>query len=213
MNLEMLNTQLNTYYEQWKAGQISDAQMAVNYFVFKYATHRQEKLLLRYLESNSAEAALFKFQFKKIKLKAIDCLIKWYAGEWNLILADKIFTPMEVLGFQADGIRPVTMLFHREDEQGVLHRKSPLDFLVHDLEHGYMFFHDRDLMNMQKKFFQRMQQSLARGDWNIYLENKDFLDKFNYVISDMNTHEEHYRAFLASMIPENEGHKITSLFN
>ena len=173
--------------------------MAVIYFTHRFALDFKNAKLSKALLEDSPRLILEKFQFKKIKGKAIECLKRWHDGEWNLVLSEKIFTPFEVLDYQVQGIRPVTMKMNRFEDP-ILHRKSSLDFFVHDLEHGYMFFHDENLKNMQIRFFKDIKESLDRGEWNERLKDADFREKFHYLISDMNTHEEHYRAYLQAII-------------
>ncbi len=195
-----LESKLNSSYALWKQNQISDADMGLIYFTHRFAIDSQNKKMSTSLLENPPHMVLERFQFKKIKNKAIECLKKWHQGEWNLILSEKIFTPFEILDYQAQGIRPVTMKTHHCDSP-ILHRKSALDFFVHDLEHGYMFFHDISLRDMQIKFFRKIKKSLDNGEWDEYLTDNQFREKFNYLISDMNTHEDHYEAYLQAIIP------------
>jgi len=187
-------------YRSWKAGDISDSQMAMVYFIHRFAIDNEDKKLKKLIRDIPYEQILEKYQFKKIKGKAITCLQKWISGEWNLTLSERIFTPYEVLNFQARGIRPVTMRFN-DTTSPVMHRKNSLDFFVHDLEHGYMFFHDEYLKQMQKTFFHRIESSLETDLWKNRLQDKEFREKFYYMISDMNSHREHYKAYLRSILP------------
>ncbi|TNF32072.1 MAG: hypothetical protein EP319_00435 [Deltaproteobacteria bacterium] len=194
-----MENQLNEAFTLWKNAQLDDSNMAVIYFTHRFALDFKNAKLSKALLEDSPRLILEKFQFKKIKGKAIECLKRWHDGEWNLVLSEKIFTPFEVLDYQVQGIRPVTMKMNRFEDP-ILHRKSSLDFFVHDLEHGYMFFHDENLKNMQIRFFKDIKESLDRGEWNERLKDADFREKFHYLISDMNTHEEHYRAYLQAII-------------
>lgn len=194
-----MENQLNEAFTLWKNAQLDDSNMAVIYFTHRFALDFKNAKLSKALLGDSPRLILEKFQFKKIKGKAIECLKRWHDGEWNLVLSEKIFTPFEVLDYQVQGIRPVTMKMNRFEDP-ILHRKSSLDFFVHDLEHGYMFFHDENLKNMQIRFFKDIKESLDRGEWNERLKDADFREKFHYLISDMNTHEEHYRAYLQAII-------------
>jgi hypothetical protein len=194
-----LENQLNEAFTSWKKAQLDDSNMAVIYFTHRFALDFKNAKISKALLEDSPRLILEKFQFKKIKGKAIECLKRWHDGEWNLVLSEKIFTPFEVLDYQVQGIRPVTMKMKRFEDP-ILHRKSSLDFFVHDLEHGYMFFHDENLKNMQIRFFKDIKDSLDRGEWNERLKDADFREKFHYLISDMNTHEEHYKAYLQAII-------------
>ncbi len=203
---------MNETYESWKKGNITDSRMALIYFINRFAVDFDDQRLMKLIGHIPYEKILDNYQFKKIKGKAIICLKKWVSGEWDLTLCEKIFTPFEVLSFQARGIRPVTMRYNNENLP-VLHRKNSLDFFVHDLEHGYMFFHDEDLKQMQKQFFTKIERSLSCGLWTEKLEDKVFKEKFYYMISDMNSHKEHYRAYLQSMLSLNEFREFEFLFD
>lgn len=86
-------------------------------------------------------------------------------------------------------------------EAPILHRENALDFFCHDLEHGYMFFHNPEWTQMQLDFFQKMEKSLQAGEWDELLLDLELKKKLHYAISDMNTHQEHYLAYLKAMIP------------
>jgi hypothetical protein len=202
---------MNETYSSWKNNSVLDSQMAMVYFINRFAIDHNDQQILKLLSQHSYEKILNTYQFKKIKGKAITCLRKWVAGDWNLYLSEKVYTPFEVLTFQAQGIRPVTMRY-LETEIPILHRQNALDFFVHDLEHGYMFFNDEALMNMQKTFFARVEKSLATDLWKKQLENKAFREKFYYMISDMNSHMEHYKAYLRSIVSKEDYSQFEFLF-
>ncbi len=190
----------------WKKGQIADAQMALIFFLYAYKVEHPKTIY-----KSQGHEILKQFQFKKIKEKAICSLKEWLAGNWRLKLVDKILSPYEVLAYQAEGIRPVTMLV-QELDLPVLHRKNSLDFFCHDLEHGYMYFFDQALYEMQQDFFDRVKETLDSGLWDRYLEDKEKRKNFYYLISDMNTHKEHYKAYLNSFIPKEDLSKFDILF-
>ncbi len=198
-------------YRSWKKKEVADSQMAMIYFINRFAIDFHDQRLAQLIGQVPYEEILLKYQFKKIKGKAINCLKNWVAGKWNLVLSEKIFTPYEVLAYQAKGIRPVTMIYHSTDNP-VLHRRNSLDFFVHDLEHGHMFFSDENLLLMQRTFFSRIELSLQTDLWKGRLKDKDFREKFYYMISDMNSHKEHYKAYLKSMLPHDEFTQFEFLF-
>lgn len=198
-------------YKSWLEGEVLDSQMAVVYFVNRFAIDNSDQQLLKLIGHVSYDQILATYQFKKIKGKALNCLRRWSSGEWNLTLSEKIYSPYQILSFQAQGIRPVTMKYC-DTETPIMHRKNSLDFFVHDLEHGHMFFNDENLMKMQKTFFSRIESSLSTDLWEIRLKNKIFRDKFYYMISDMNSHTEHYKAYLHSILPKEECTRFDFLF-
>lgn len=191
----------------WRAGEISDGQMALSFFLMSHAEKFPRRSLNEYLEQNSEWGleALEKFQFKKIKSKTCECLKQWVLGNWNLKLIEFIPTPEQVLSYQAQGIRPVTMKAQQRS-RAILHREDALDFFCHDLEHGYMFFYDDHLRASQQKIFQNIERSMQEGLWTEQRQNAEFEERFVYLISDMNSHPEHYKAYLNAMLgPEKVG--------
>lgn len=198
----------------WKNQQISDAQMALNFFVITHLEKYPRQALGQYLDNYFDHQLMIplesdvleRFQFKKIKEKALTCLQQWVRGEWPLVLLENIPSAHQVLRLQAQGVRPVTMKVENRSES-ILHREDALDFFCHDLEHGHMYFYDRELNLSQQRFFQKILVSLEQGVWDEYRRSPEFEKKFVYLISDMNSHPEHYRAYLNSMIePEKVGH-------
>lgn len=191
----------------WRSGEISDSQMALSFFLCTHSEKFPRRSLNDYLEQNAKWdiESLDKFQFKKIKSKARECLKQWVLGNWNLKLLETIPTPEQVLFYQARGIRPVTMKTQQRSKT-ILHREDALDFFCHDLEHGYMFFYDQNLFLSQRKFFQNIEKTLEEGLWAEQRLDAQFEERFVYLISDMNSHPEHYKAYLNAMLgPEKVG--------
>jgi hypothetical protein len=205
--------QIKTYYEKWKNKTLTDAQYALAFFLFYHCKKYPSKQIQNYLAQNQlSSTALQNFVFKKVKAKALMALKKWNEGLWQCQVLDYIPTPYEVLNFQAQGIRPVTLLL-QDDFKTILHKEDCLEFMLHDLEHGHMFFYDLEKKQMQLQFFKNVQESLKTPLWHKHLEDDAFKEKFYYLISDMNTHLEHYRYYLKSMIDPGEFDQFEWLFN
>lgn len=204
---------IDKLYLEWQNDKIPSAKMALAYFFYyhhqKYPSKKLEDLLN---ENGVSSLILSDYVFKKVKSKAINALQKWIDGEWSFKLLTSIPTPLEVLEFQAAGIRPVTMII-QEQLSPILNKADCFEFFVHDLEHGHMFFHDEQLKMMQIDFFTKMLASYRMNTWNQYLQDGSFKEKFDYLISDMNTHKEHYRHYLYSLLPKNECADFNFLFD
>lgn len=200
-------------YQAWKSGEIDDAELAVTFFVCTHLKKYPSKNLQKFLASGkSCLEALYQFRFKKIKEKAIFSLKMWAEKKWSFKLVDKVLTPYEVLSLQAKGIRPVSLI-PQEIFTEIIHKEDCLEFFVHDLEHGFMFFHNDELMQMQLGFFQNVHESLASDIWSDIIKDKQKKERFFYLISDMNTHLEHYKAYLHAMIPLESQEKFGFLFS
>jgi hypothetical protein len=73
-------------------------------------------------------------------------------------------------------------------------KPNAFDFMIHDLEHLYNFLHDPSMQKTQVGFFRWLAQ-LAQ---EIELP-KHSHEKWQYLISDMNTHPLHSLAYLRAM--------------
>lgn len=127
----------------------------------------------------------------------------WLRGTWDIQLYEHIPTPLEVLHLQALGKRPATVVCHYPRMlQKVLSKRDGLHFLTHDLEHAYKYFHDPELHALQRQFFQTLFTMANAGAFGPYLKDAQFSDKFDYLISDMNTHVAHGVHYLRAILIE-----------
>jgi hypothetical protein len=84
----------------------------------------------------------------------------------------------------------------------VLTKASGFDFLVHDLEHAFKFCHDPIQYHAQRGFFSLLAQTVEADRFGPYLADTLFAEKFDYLISDMNTHPVHGLRFLHAVLIE-----------
>ncbi len=203
---------INELYKDWQCKRVTDIEMAVFFFLYFYEKKYPNIKLRKSLESGEDfKLSLDRFVFKKIKFKAIVALKKWRDGEWAFKLEPRILLPKEILYYQAQGIRPVTLKI-QDTFEPILHKDDCLEFFVHDLEHGYMFFHDDELKKMQLKFFKGIYENIDLRVWAKYSHDKRFQYRFNYLISDMNTHLEHYKSYLYAMLEPSDRKYFETIF-
>ena len=207
----MNNQELLNHFNKWKAGEMGASDFALIFLLYYHSKKYPNKNLDLYLEKQEYSKAIENLPFKKVKSKALISLKMWYEKKWNFILLDFIPSPFQVLEYQAQGKRPVTCLL-QDTLRPILNRDDCLEFFLHDLEHGHMFFFDEEKKLMQLDFFQKVKKSLETNLWDDYLKQDEFKEKFYYVISDMNTHKEHYRYFLKAILPINHFKKFEHLF-
>jgi hypothetical protein len=128
-------------------------------------------------------------------------LSAWLRGEWPLLLTERIPTPEEVLEMQVAGRRPITVVAdYPRLLRPVLKKANGFAFFVHDLEHAFKFFHDRNIHVGQRKFFGLILEAVRQGLFSPYLGDPVFREKFDYLISDMNTHLIHSLRFLGAIL-------------
>ena len=146
---------------------------------------------------------LERYQFRSVIRNVPIAMVQWLLGAWPLKLREDIPSPREVLHWQAQGQRAVTVLtkFPRMCEP-VLNKANAFVFFLHDLEHAYKFFHSPALRAGQCAFFAALENAFERGVFAPYFDDAEFVKKFHYLMSDMNTHPEHSRQYLRAILVE-----------
>lgn len=210
---------------RWRTRDLSDAAYAALYFLnWQIAMHGRRFASRKSKNDPRPEASIWLADFERSAGEALESLLidrieryhflgvipnasaalsAWLRGEWPLLLTERIPTPEEVLHMQAGGRRPVTVVAdYPLLLRPVLKKPNGFAFFVHDLEHAYKFFHDRNLHEGQRKFFGLILQAVRRGLFSPYLGDKVFAEKFDYLVSDMNTHVIHSLRFLGAILIE-----------
>lgn len=210
---------------RWRAGEIGDASYAALYFLhwqvhshgkrfasrkFKHDPRPDPSAWFEETANLPADAvrdylvAYFeRYQFLGIIHNVPVALVAWLKREWNLALCEHIPDPLAVLRMQVEGKRPVTVLsaWPRMLEP-VLSKPNAFAFMIHDLEHAWKFFHDPEMHHRQRDFFRFMLEAVEAMTFADYLEDPVFAAKFDYVVSDMNTHIMHSSQFLRAILVE-----------
>jgi hypothetical protein len=220
-----LSTRLPELAARRRAGKLSAAAYASAYFLlWQIAAHGQRfasrrsraapkpdaAAWLAILEASAGEAmdtALMecfeRHHFQGVIPNVPAALLAWLRGEWPLTLTGRIPSPREVLGMQAAGTRPVTVIAdYARALRPVLTKSNGFAFLVHDLEHAYKFFHDPRLHRGQRRFFTLLLDAHGQGVFEPYRSDRMFADRFDYLMSDMNTHVIHSLRFLGAVLIE-----------
>ena len=209
----------------WRAGELRDAAFAALYFLHwqihmhgrRFAARRfkhdarpdptqwcnelaqvdgavRDELLIRYFE---------RYQFLGIIQNVNIALAQWLQGRWPLMLCEHVPLPAEVLDLQARGLRPVTLICDAaRARQPVLRKPDAFAFMTHDLEHAYKFFHAPRLHELQRGLFAVLHTAQQRGIFAAYAGDEEFRTRFDYLISDMNTHPVHSLQYLRAILVE-----------
>lgn len=219
-------------FVRWQEGKIGEAAYAASYFLLWQMDRHGARFASRQQRcSHRPDERLWREQLLPAHGKALDELLigwlsdarfykiipsvpialrNWILGHWPLTLLTHIPTPQEVLAMQIQGTRPVTVIseFPRALHP-VLGKADGFEFLVHDLEHAWKFFHDTPEHYGQRHFFRLLQRALGAGHFTSYLHDAVFAEKFDYLISDMNTHPVHglryFHAVLVECLLRREG--------
>lgn len=129
-------------------------------------------------------------------------LWKWTLNEWDLRLINYNPSSYEMLDSQSKGYRFVTFLWEDALVGNLVEgKRDAFEHLLHDLAHAYMFFREEYDFQGQKKFFQTMLEN-----YDFYMpvvqSNPIFKEKYEYCISDMNSHPAHLNAYLNAICRE-----------
>jgi hypothetical protein len=210
---------------RWRAGEIGDAAYAGLYFLHwqteshgkRFASRRskhdprpteagwrEETQALAGRDLDAWLASYFaRTQFFGVIVNVPDALSAWLRGAWPLRLHERIPSSREVLAMQVQGERPVTVLSAwPRMTLPVLGKPNAFAFMVHDLEHAWKFYADAKMHRAQRAFFAALRQALAQGAFAAYLGDEVFAGKFDYLVSDMNTHVMHATQFLRAILLE-----------
>jgi hypothetical protein len=220
-----LLTRLPGLAARWRVGEIDAAEFASLYFIhWQIATHGQafasrkrkqdprpdamEWLAMIAASQGGTRRArlldwLERYQFRGVIGNVTVALVQWLRGAWPLILREDIPSPRDILRWQARGTRAVTLItaWPRALEP-VLNKSDAFAFFRHDLEHAYKLYHSPALYAGQCGFFARLEAAFDRGVFAPYFDDAEFVARFHYLMSDMNTHPEHSRQYLRAILIE-----------
>ena len=215
--------------ERWQAGGWSDPAYAAGWFLLWQMNRHGARFasrIRRDLPKPAMEAwrenllsepspepdeflihALSHYQFYRTIPSATLALLGWLRDGWPLRLMTRIPKPREVLHLQARGRRVVTLIDLPRAAFPVLHKADGFEFLVHDLEHAWKFCHDPEQHQLQRRFFGCLEQALEAGLFDSCLGDATFAERFDYLISDMNTHPVHGLAYCRAVLIEHLLHR------
>ena len=144
-----------------------------------------------------------RYELRGVRQRVGVTLRRWLRGDWRLTLLHSVPSPRAVLRLQADGSRPVTVIAtYPRLLQPVLDKTDAYEFVCHDLEHAWQFFHDSARCRAQQRFARRLERAWALGVFDSYLADSVFAEKFLYLAADMNTHVLHSLNYLRAILIE-----------
>ena len=132
-----------------------------------------------------------RFELHGIPKSSRIALVKWYLNIYDIVPMLEVATVKQVIELQANKKRCVTLPVENLDQLVENHRDA-LSFVLHDLQHAYKMFDNDVLLKGQVAFSILMLKILDLDLIQNFLKNdQDFLDSFNYLVSDMNSHTKH----------------------
>jgi hypothetical protein len=201
-----LRAQIGKVYELWRSQTSSEAEVVATYIksfltVFRPRDYRggpHGELLTKNLEALSPVIREFATtSFRSVPLAVNRALVCWAEGLSQLEILDHVPDPLSVLRRQSRGQRIVTCIFESEKlTKFVEDSRDPLGFVLHDLIHADHFFRFSDWYEGQKEFYKKTLERLERGEFSEKLLDEKNARRFEYVISDMNSHPAHLEQML-----------------
>ena len=129
------------------------------------------------------------FAFKSTPRSVNRSIVEWSNGKYDLVLMNRIPTPLEVLDQQRQSKRCVTALIKEVQlSRYILGERDPMSFTMHDLIHADHFFHDNKCYQGQMGFYRALWKLCSEGIFDELLSHEAFKNEFEYTISDMNAY-------------------------
>jgi hypothetical protein len=230
VNVKFLETETARLGVRWRRGEIAGGACAGLYFLYwQIAKHgrgfaaRKRKIDPRpeptdWVKATAAAGRrtlpvllcgyLDSHQFRGVSAAVPTALCQWLRGCWSLELCERIPSALDVLRAQARGSRAVTAIMaYPRLLDPVLNKPDAFAFFLHDLEHAFKFLDSPALHAGQRAFFAALESALDRGVFEAHLEDPVFAKKFDYLMSDMNTHPQHSRQYLRAILIESYLHR------
>lgn len=149
---------------------------------------------LKKLKSSYLMDVFVEYRPRQLPQSVFEVLWAWSQQKYDLHLFSTMPTPLQMLTYQANGARVVTLdLSAAVRGELVDGKRDAFEFLLHDLIHADLFFRDVNLHEQQKEFFGFLLLQIERFK---LLEHADdlFLQDLHYLMSDMNSHRAHLQA-------------------
>ncbi|HND85300.1 MAG TPA: hypothetical protein PLU50_05800 [Pseudobdellovibrionaceae bacterium] len=155
-------------------------------------------------------ANLQSLQLRGLPEQAQEMLLLWFHKKIDLLLTWDEPSVFQVLQMQAQGRRCVTIPPRARDFASVnCHGRDTHSFIIHDLMHAYFFFRTEyfDFQKNISKFFVENWNST----WLVAIKRSTSWPKFEYLLSDMNTHPEHWLATFQGLVHEVQLTELTEI--
>lgn len=128
-------------------------------------------------------------RFRGIPQAGYDGLMNWLQGHYPLILCNYTPTSDEVFDWQMSGKRCVSFFLKTSELQEIRNGRDALSFTIHDLIHADEFYRHPTKMRQQIGFYKWIHQIEKHEKIELLKsQNQDFLTKWNYLRSDMNSY-------------------------
>jgi hypothetical protein len=162
------------------------------------------------IQTKDLMANLQSLQLRGLPEQAQEMLLLWFHNKIDLLLTWDEPSVFQVLQMQAQGRRCVTIPpTAREFATINSHGRDTHSFIIHDLMHAYFFFRTEyfEFQRYISKYFVEQWDS----PWLTTLQKSTHWPKFEYLLSDMNTHPAHWLATFQGLVHEVENAELSSI--
>ncbi|TGM77663.1 hypothetical protein EHR01_08640 [Leptospira mtsangambouensis] len=196
---ELIGPNLLSLKTDWESGHISDSllsfQLVLLYLERRVKRHPFLRMGKPLPNRNESKEFLEVVRFYGMPDTVRFALWKWHIGEWDIRLIDYNPSSLEMLESQSLGYRYSTISWDDAISGSLVEgKRDAFEHLLHDLAHAYMFFRKDYDFEGQKQFFQKMYFEYPQYE-SALETNPIFRTKFDYCISDMNSHPAHLSAY------------------
>lgn len=181
---------------QFSEGKLSAAELCASLLLTQISSLQKKRLISGFSTPSVIIQQLNDFHWVGHTDRIRRALIQWHTGKYSLILLRSIPTPFEILQYQARGERVVTVFEKPEDWQKNWGPHSAWEFVAHDLIHADHFFENPARRESQKKFYQFLLEHWSTPEIQSLVGDPGF----DYLISDMNSHEKHLFQTLKAVV-------------
>jgi hypothetical protein len=190
-------------YTQQKISQATLVALTIlEYLKLRHPYHWQGSKLSPPLVSTNTESweEIFSTRaLRSVPLSVNRTLLSWKMGLYPLELFFDIPKPHTVLKLQKEGKRCVTMFTKKTQmDHYILGERDSLGFILHDLIHADHFFHENQMKIGQIGFYRQMHELMEKK--LLEFKTAETIDRFDYLISDMNSHPVHLWKGFKSLI-------------
>jgi hypothetical protein len=132
---------------------------------------------------------LNKIRFRGIPDSAQIALLKWLENKYPLTLVFHIPSVAEVFELQKQGGRCISFFKQAADLTALHHERDVISFIIHDLIHAHEFYASPQKARQQIGFYHWLDNIQTNSQLiQLQTESTDFLQHWDYVLSDMNSY-------------------------
>lgn len=188
----------------WEKKQINDAwaTLSICFTYLRYRYSLLNKKNIPFINQDDSIPFLEKEQLYGIPQNIRFTFVEWLKGNWDMRLVSYIPSSYEMALAQSRGFRFISIDWDCAFTGNLIfNTRDALEFILHDIAHGYTFFHSSYNRQEQIDFFQKLTNNYTVFE-QLCKEDPIYNEKFDYCLSDMNSHPFHLTSYLKAITIE-----------